>query len=660
MHRAPPDPSRERRARTPWIIVPIAALLSAAACGDDSSSSDDDADGGIDVPVDTTGDAPIEADPEAAADADADADPDADAELDAEAEADVPVGPCDGACLRGERSACTCDPSDPCGWSGDGICDTRRCDRTVGTSFDDGTDCDTREYCGGDCSSATYTACTCDPRDPCRWRRDGGCDTADCEAAVPGGPIFDDSEDCAGAACDGSCRATVQNACTCDVADPCGWAGDGFCDEACATILPGGAFDDSADCGGTPGTLTVAATSVVNELNRDDMYLMATGLVGLGYEWVVRDADVTVAELATYLESDVTTLYHTSHGDTGVVVCADGTLDRGRATIAARNTIFATCLTLASPWNAAFGPTAETVLGYTDVSYDYIDDDVVRTMVTRLGAGARYILAWYQANVAVSGLDDRWAGYVREGTGIVEYSARTGVAPTADPLPSGEAWVPLAGGDRLFAAPALLDGARAFDAASRLLALGTDRGFTAGARRDAWEGLGATDATADAARAVALAFVEAEFGGLPADAVFDEAIPVFARREGAVAERIGWTVRWTREADGVPVRGNGVADHVAVLVGPAGAVAWSSWWPDRFEAPASAPSATLLLDAASALRAAAPELARALKGPLRLRAVRPVLGTRGPGDDLAVPAWEFGDGRGSTVVIDALAGRVLR
>ncbi len=38
------------------------------------------------------------------------------------------------------------------------------------------------------------------------------------------------------------------NELTCAADDPCGWAGDGMCDSHCETVLPGGAFDDSADC----------------------------------------------------------------------------------------------------------------------------------------------------------------------------------------------------------------------------------------------------------------------------------------------------------------------------------------------------------------------------------------------------------------------------
>ncbi len=48
--------------------------------------------------------------------------------------------------------------------------------------------------------------------------------------------------------CLGTCDATSYNACTCGAADPCGWAGNGVCDDACRQWLPQSHFDDLADC----------------------------------------------------------------------------------------------------------------------------------------------------------------------------------------------------------------------------------------------------------------------------------------------------------------------------------------------------------------------------------------------------------------------------
>ena len=152
--------------------------------------------------------------------------------------------------------------------------------------------------------------------------------------------------------------------------------------------------------------------------------------------------------------------------------------------------------------------------------------------------------------------------------------------------------------------------------------------------------------------------------GLPrfpsGDPGLDEAFAVFSRREGEEPEVVGWVVRWSREVDGLPVRGNGVADHIAVLVGPAGVAATSWWWPTIDTAPASPPPADAMLDSSAALRSASDGLARVVKGELRLVSARPVWGTTGPGSSELVPAWEYAGTSGSAVVVDALSGRVLR
>ncbi|MBI5487791.1 MAG: hypothetical protein HY905_10705 [Deltaproteobacteria bacterium] len=627
---------------------------------DSAGDTEPDADSSTDADAEADADASAEAEAAAEATADADSSADADAEADADADADGSDagGTCGGECLAGLRTACTCDPSDPCGWASDTICDERRCMDVVTTYFDDGSDCTGRNSCGGDCRDGTFNACTCDPRDPCRWSPDGACDEPDCEAAVPDGPIFDDSTDCIAMVCDGACAGSVHDACTCAADDPCGWAGDGYCDgDPCEAVLPGAHFDDAADCT-PPGSLTFAATSVINELDRNDMAVFADGMTGLGYSWIVRDADVTRAELVSYLESDLTALYHTGHGNDGVVLTSDGTLSRTDATLAVRNTIFATCLTLVPPWNSAMGPSAETVLGYTDLSYDYIDDDVVRNMIPELGAGRSWMFAWYQANIPIRELADRWAGYVREGASIVEYSARSATIPTAPAPPGG--WVALGAGGRLWASAALLADARTFDVPDALPVFRSSVPRSSTAVPDAWSRLAPTTMTREEAVALAEASLPGSFGSVPADAVLDRAFAVFARREGESPVIVGWVLRWSRELDGVPIRGNGVADHLAVLVGPSGALATSSWWPALDVAPASPPPSDVLLDSSSALRAASAGLSRVVKGDLRLVSARPVWGTIGPGGYELVPAWEFTGTTGSAVVIDALTGKLLR
>jgi hypothetical protein len=162
--------------------------------------------------------------------------------------------PCGGACGSGsydsgQYTACTCDPSDPCGWSNDGYCDSQ-CAMKFGSKIDDTQDCGGNAKpapstpsglsCGVDCgngsnNSGAYTACTCDPSDPCEWSNDGFCDN---QCAVKFGSMFDDSQDCGetansaatdspalecGADCgNGSYNSGAYTACTCDPSDPCG------------------------------------------------------------------------------------------------------------------------------------------------------------------------------------------------------------------------------------------------------------------------------------------------------------------------------------------------------------------------------------------------------------------------------------------------------
>jgi hypothetical protein len=114
-------------------------------------------------------------------------------------------------------------------------------------------DSDTGEICGGDCAALSYTECSCDPLDPCDWAGDGFCDGYCLEGGVVSA-MFDDVADCHGA-CGGLCAesqwTTFYVACTCAADDPCEWADNGVCDDACLT---GGVveemFDDGADCDG--------------------------------------------------------------------------------------------------------------------------------------------------------------------------------------------------------------------------------------------------------------------------------------------------------------------------------------------------------------------------------------------------------------------------
>jgi hypothetical protein len=48
--------------------------------------------------------------------------------------------------------------------------------------------------CEGSCKDQVHDECTCDPSDPCGWSNDGRCDVPDCEGVVD--EMYDDSQDC--------------------------------------------------------------------------------------------------------------------------------------------------------------------------------------------------------------------------------------------------------------------------------------------------------------------------------------------------------------------------------------------------------------------------------------------------------------------------------
>jgi hypothetical protein len=123
-----------------------------------------------------------------------------------------------------------------------------------------------------------------------------------------------------------------------------------------------------------------------------------------------------------------------------------------------------------------------------------------------------------------------------------------------------------------------------------------------------------------------------------------------------VQHAVGQVVRWSRQHGGLPVAGNGRADHVAVLVGADGIVSWSRYWPEP--GPRLGTGSTLL-DSAQALRRAASSIGARAKGDVRLLSVRPVLGTGGPGSGMLVPAWAYADDTGAAVVVDARTGGYL-
>jgi hypothetical protein len=101
--------------------------------------------------------------------------------------------------------------------------------------------------CQGACEQGDWNECTCDISDPCGWSNNGQCNGYCIELGIVD-EMFDESDDCIGE-CTGLCQSGVYVQCTCDSSDPCAWSNDGYCDDEC--ILNGiveEMFDDAADC----------------------------------------------------------------------------------------------------------------------------------------------------------------------------------------------------------------------------------------------------------------------------------------------------------------------------------------------------------------------------------------------------------------------------
>ena len=517
------------------------------------------------------------------------------------------------------------------------------------------------ENCGTQCAAGQYTECTCRADDPCGWIVDGYCDDT-CSEILPAGH-FDDTADCTAPPpiCGGDCDSNRYTACSCGTDDPCGWAGNGRCDDACDS-LGGYHFDDSGDCGPPPGELTYAVTAVYDDLDNEDMDVVARGLARAGYREAVRDTNVSVSSLSGYLRQDINTLYHTGHGFSGSVMTSDSALTPSSTNIGVRNTIFATCLTLQESWAGTFTATTETVLGYTEVSFDFIDNDAAQAFVDRLAAGNDHIQAWYQANIAIGMLSDRWAGYVREGGSVVEYSARTGRRPTAL-VPDEASFVELGRAGGIMVAREILADERSFDDVFAQISIEVPGELTSsfvGARFDA---LGELTTTPDEAIATAEAWLESR-DAMPADAVLQRVIPIERRTDPtAPPTTVAYVVRYLREIDGIPVRGNLVEDHLTVMVGPDGVVATSQFWPEIVAAPRDDAFGGYLLGVGRATLLAADALSRSRKGDgeLHLISARPVYGSlgleAGPGE--LVPAFELETAEGGSVIINALTGEPL-
>ena len=72
------------------------------------------------------------------------------------------------------------------------------------------------------------------------------------------------------------------------------------------------------------------------------------------------------------------------------------------------------CRTLSEDWSGDLGASAEAVLGYTEISFDFIDNDVASSFASRVAAGNDFIESWYLANNAVVNVTQKVADWIEE------------------------------------------------------------------------------------------------------------------------------------------------------------------------------------------------------------------------------------------------------
>ncbi|MCP4745047.1 MAG: hypothetical protein GY874_02745 [Desulfobacteraceae bacterium] len=414
-----------------------------------------------------------------------------------------------------------------------------------------------------------------------------------------------------------------------------------------------------------PGDLSYTVTAVKDNLDNTDLYDMADELESLGYSLDILDIDVSTSDLTNYLQRSTTTVYHTGHGNVGYVATSSGgleTSDMAPGKVNVVNTIWATCLTMDDrSWRKAFSDSAETMSGYTNYSWDILDEDVVKNFGDELADGKSYPMAWYLANLPYNNLNDRWFVFARQGNDIVEYSAESGNTPA-----SARAGVDLIAVDRagkLKVAKEIFahrrDYNNSFGRVRMLPAKKTRKLARAGLTMLKRTGMTRSDAVARG---------KLHFSGSnehTSAMMLSKSFPIKSRKnDNASYETVGWVVRHTMLApDGLKITGNRVEPHRTLTLTENGEVMASlTYWP-RIIMEKEAESCQQLLTPAAAIQIAAEAISMQIKcGSVDIVAVEPVYGISAPAskEQLLVASYAFVGNENFSIVVNAKTGELLR
>ena len=409
---------------------------------------------------------------------------------------------------------------------------------------------------------------------------------------------------------------------------------------------------------------TFITTCVKDDLNNEDMYIFDREISGLGYKKVLEDTNVTKQNLINYVQrSDVTTVYHTGHGNEGLVATADGYVTYDTMTLNAQNTIFATCLTLVpSQWRSKFGPSAQSLLGYTKVSYDWTDNAVARDLVGALKNGNNYMKSWYLANASQSSLSDRWCGYVREGSNIVEYSARNYTVPNSTTSTTMQL---VSKNGKVKVADNLLKAGKIFDTKFKHVKIHDFNMNKVGGKEkkksvffDTGDKfLNYVDASAEKAQAIADNWLQTQ-NLMQQDAKLDAVTPVQAvLTSGSASKIVGYIVRYTRDIDGLSLRATGKEDFISVLVNGDTVVSCSKEWSDISGVDSSFSDTKDLLSVSDAIKIAGESISQLVKAEsFEIIDAKPCYGKV---QDKVVPAYELISPDGTGIIINAITAEII-
>lgn len=425
------------------------------------------------------------------------------------------------------------------------------------------------------------------------------------------------------------------------------------CQEVCGPDPDPPNDDDSNDNDNT-ASKTVYTTESAPDLDTSDRLDFKNELRKGGYKHIGDKTRVRISEFNNLLgRSDIKALYHASHGVNGAVMLMDRDLTCGNsAKFKVENVIFATCLTLRDKcWKQRMGSTSKTILGYTKVSYDGIANTNAIKFGRMIVDGKRYIKAWYASNTSINALKDRWCGYVREGGNIVEYSARSGKVPRSLEGASFEA---MDANQLVFISEDLLDDTRDFDnrftgLKQRRFSLIENSGQEVVFSDDDAIFLPKQRATATSDDAIKIA---KEYLGkdLPEDAVLEGVDMI-----DADASTAAYRVRFTRQKDGLTIRGNVEEHHIEILVNNDKVAAVSKLWPDVIEIAGS--SFESLVSVNQSAEKLGDYLSSIVRNPVKILSVSPCVGNTS--DEELVPAHCFEDDQETIWVVNASTGEVV-